>query len=253
MRKYLNDQGTVSILLIAAAIGVIAFLLVSSTALFKNNIFQALFPKPGSFASGPISNPVSNPVSPTPTPSTTFNFTMNGASNVPPVTTNGIGSGTLVLSANQTSATLTMSYANLTSPANLAHIHGPATTTQAAGIIFPLNINASTSGSNLVTNINGLTAQQVADLKNGLWYVNVHTNNFPGGEIRGQILATPSPSASPIPGDIDGNGKVDIFDYNFMLTDFGKVGSGIGSDLDGNGKVDIFDYNILLTNFGRTG
>lgn len=67
---------------------------------------------------------------------------------------------------------------------------------------------------------------------------------------------TPSPLASPSPspvkpGDIDGNGKVDIFDYNILLTNFGKTGTGIQGDIDNSGKVDIFDYNILLTNFGK--
>lgn len=60
-----------------------------------------------------------------------------------------------------------------------------------------------------------------------------------------------SPAAIEIPGDVDGNGKVDIFDYNALLSDFGKTQTGLLSDLDKNGKVDIFDYNLLLTNFGR--
>jgi hypothetical protein len=33
-----------------------------------------------------------------------------------------------------------------------------------------------------------LTPAQVADLMNGLSYINIHTSQFPGGEIRGQIL-----------------------------------------------------------------
>ncbi len=61
--------------------------------------------------------------------------------------------------------------------------------------------------------------------------------------------ATPTPS--PKPGDIDLNGKVDIFDYNILLTNYARTGQGIQGDLDNNGKVDIFDYNILLTNFGK--
>jgi hypothetical protein len=78
-------------------------------------------------------------------------------------------------------------------------------------------------------------------------------------------LTTPSPTASPsiaasvTPsatnvtklGDIDGNNKVDIFDYNILLTNFNKTGSSIQGDLNNSGKVDIFDYNILLTNFGK--
>lgn len=64
-------------------------------------------------------------------------------------------------------------------------------------------------------------------------------------------FTTASPSPSPKPGDIDGNTKVDIFDYNILLTNFGKTGTGLQGDLDNNQKVDVFDYNILLTNFGK--
>ena len=60
-----------------------------------------------------------------------------------------------------------------------------------------------------------------------------------------------SPNPSSKPGDIDGNNKVDIFDYNQLLTDFGKTGANLASDIDKDGFVGIFDYNILLTNFGK--
>jgi hypothetical protein len=61
----------------------------------------------------------------------------------------------------------------------------------------------------------------------------------------------PAASASGKVGDIDGNGKIDIFDYNLLLSNYGKPGASLQGDFDGNGKVDIFDYNILLTNFGK--
>ncbi len=63
----------------------------------------------------------------------------------------------------------------------------------------------------------------------------------------------PSPSPSPtLAGDVDGNGKVNIFDYNAILSDFGKIGASLASDLNKNGRVDIFDYNIVLSNFGKS-
>lgn len=62
---------------------------------------------------------------------------------------------------------------------------------------------------------------------------------------------SPAPSITTKPGDIDGNDRVDIFDYNILLTNFNKTGSGIQGDLNNSGKVDIFDYNVLLTNFGK--
>lgn len=50
--------------------------------------------------------------------------------------------------------------------------------------------------------------------------------------------------------DINNSGKVDIFDYNILLSNFGRTSSDIPSDIDNNGKVDIFDYNKLLSDFG---
>lgn len=60
-------------------------------------------------------------------------------------------------------------------------------------------------------------------------------------------------SITSIPGDINDDGKVDIFDYNILLSDFGKTGA-VGfspADLNPDGKIDIFDYNILVGNFGK--
>jgi len=37
-------------------------------------------------------------------------------------------------------------------------------------------------------------AQQISQLEGGLWYINIHSANFGGGEIRGQILPVPEPS-----------------------------------------------------------
>jgi len=54
-----------------------------------------------------------------------------------------------------------------------------------------------------------------------------------------------------LPGDLDHNGKVDIFDYNLLLQNFGLTACGNAADIDGNCKVDIFDYNILVGNFGK--
>jgi hypothetical protein len=35
---------------------------------------------------------------------------------------------------------------------------------------------------------------QLNQLNGGLWYFNIHTSTFGGGEIRGQILPVPEPS-----------------------------------------------------------
>lgn len=68
--------------------------------------------------------------------------------------------------------------------------------------------------------------------------------------------ASPSPTPSPSPakpGDLNIDGKVDIFDYNIIIFDFDKTGSAgfIPADINKNGKVDIFDYNVVVENFGK--
>lgn len=48
-------------------------------------------------------------------------------------------------------------------------------------------------GSNIT-----LSASQEADLLAGNWYVNMHTQNFSGGEIRGQVNVAPIPEPSAL-------------------------------------------------------
>ncbi len=79
------------------------------------------------------------------------------------------------------------------------------------------------------------------------------TTNIPAAGVI--TIYDKSANASPLPsavklGDLDVDNDVDIFDYNILLTDFGKTGTS-PADIDKNGKVDIFDYNTLLTNFGK--
>ena len=51
--------------------------------------------------------------------------------------------------------------------------------------------------------------------------------------------------------DFTGDGNVDIYDYNILVSHFGKTGTNLAGDIDKNGKVDIFDYNSLVENFGK--
>lgn len=61
------------------------------------------------------------------------------------------------------------------------------------------------------------------------------------------------PAPAGLASDLDTDGDVDIFDYNILLSNFGKTGSPgfILADIIKNGAVDIFDYNILLGDFGK--
>jgi CHRD domain len=94
-------------------------------------------------------------------------------------------------------------FANLSSLANNSHIHGPTASnngsgfTQTAGVLFNLtrSSNAVTGGTFTDAPIL-LTAPQATDLLNGKYYINIHTVNNGGGEIRGFIVPVPEPATS---------------------------------------------------------
>lgn len=85
-------------------------------------------------------------------------------------------------------------FTDLTGDATFAHIHGNAAQTGTAGVLFNMSsgLTASASNGSISYSTLALSAQQESDLLAGLWYVNVHTDANPGGEIRGNIVPEPS-------------------------------------------------------------
>lgn len=123
-------------------------------------------------------------------PSQLFVASLNAAQEVPATTSLGTGTATLLLSPDESSAHVSLNFSGLSSPQNAAHIHGPAMPAVTAPVLFPLPLGQISDFQI------SLTAAQVQDLKNGLHYINVHTSNFPNGEIRGQFQ--PAASANSI-------------------------------------------------------
>jgi len=121
---------------------------------------------------------------------------LNGASEIPPVSTPATGLGNLMLVGNQ--LTINLTYQGLSGVATASHIHGPATTAQNAGVLISLApYNGGVYGtfgslSGTVT----LTTEQLANVVDGLTYVNFHTPAHPAGEMRGQII--PQVTAVPL-------------------------------------------------------
>ena len=111
-----------------------------------------------------------------------FSAHMVGSDEVPPNQTTGSGDATAKLDTATKSFTYQGSYSGLTGPATMAHFHGPAAPGKNAPPVVPFKDPASPVRGQAT-----LTDAQIADLKNGLWYVNVHTAAHPGGEIRGQV------------------------------------------------------------------
>lgn len=113
----------------------------------------------------------------------TFRATLSSAAEVPSNASSG--TGTLEASFDKASSVLKwrVVYSGLTGPATMAHFHGPALPGANAGVVVPFPSAASPAEGSAT-----LTPAQITDLMAGKWYVNVHTAQFPGGEIRGQVL-----------------------------------------------------------------
>ncbi len=115
-----------------------------------------------------------------------FATSLKGADEVPPTDSKGTGKVTATLNTADKKFSYTVSYSGLTGAATMAHFHGPA----AAGANAPPVVAVPASAlANPMKGSQVLTDAQIADLKAGQWYFNIHTAAHPGGEIRGQVAA----------------------------------------------------------------
>jgi hypothetical protein len=144
-----------------------------------------------------------------------FKTSLAGSNEVPANASPGTGTATILINDALDTITISASFAGLTAGTAAAHIHCCTSATANTGVAietpslpgFPLGV---TSGSfsnsfNLLdannynapfVTANGGTAigardALIAGLLAGRSYFNIHTANFPGGEIRGQLTSVP--------------------------------------------------------------
>ena len=148
-----------------------------------------------------------------------FTGTLTGSQEVPPTGSAGTGTAVVTLDTATNLLTVNVTFAGLGSPTIASHIHccaPPGTNALVATAVptfpgFPLGV---TSGTYLMTfdltaastynpafitahggTVAGAQAAFIAGLISGQTYLNVHTSQFPGGEIRGQLRAVPEPAS----------------------------------------------------------
>jgi hypothetical protein len=115
---------------------------------------------------------------------------LTGFSENPDVTTPASGFVGAALQSNVLSFVVT--YKDLKSKATAAHFHGPAVTTNNTGVIQGIEAFHRGTLSTQGVFVGSITLSQanVSNLLAGLIYVNVHTTNHSGGEIRAQLCPT---------------------------------------------------------------
>ena len=160
----------------------------------------------------------------------TFTAILSGANELPnPVPSPGTGLATVVLDPTAQTLQVNATFSGLTSPTITgAHIHccapfgtnaGVATTTpvfpgfpqvgnsgtyssQVFDLTQPLIYNpafiALQAGSTPAEMLMNAENSLIAGIIGGQTYFNIHTSNFPAGEIRGQLAPVPLPAALPL-------------------------------------------------------
>lgn len=134
------------------------------------------------------------------TPSNVYVATLTSAGEFPtPPQPNANATGTATFTVNASSVDYVITYANLSGPPVVAHIHPGAAGTANSPIIpsfagLPTTTSATFSGTFQATDIKAGAGIAAGDLnglvtmmKAGTAYANIHTQANPNGEIRGQI------------------------------------------------------------------
>jgi hypothetical protein len=149
----------------------------------------------------------------------TYFAVLSGAGEVPPTPSLGTGFATVTVDVAAQTLLVQLSFSGLLSTTTASHIHccttvpfagtaGVATTTPTFPM-FPLGVTSGTYSHMFsltdpgtynpafVTAQGGLANAETAllnGLATGQTYLNIHTNQFPGGEINGFLAAAPEPS-----------------------------------------------------------
>ena len=146
-----------------------------------------------------------------------YTTTLSGPGEAPPNASPGTGTASVIFDATAHTLEVQATFSGLLSPTTASHIHCCVVPPGPAGVatmvptfsLFPLGVTSGTFDQTLSTllastynpafvtanggTVAGAEAALVAGLNAGQSYLNIHTTDFPGGEIRGFLVAAPIP------------------------------------------------------------
>ena len=164
---------------------------------------------------------------------TVYTATLSGPAESPPNASAGTGSATVTIDDIANTMLVEVNFTGLTGTTTASHIHAPTALGFAgtAGVAtqlptfsgFPLGVTsgtysnlfdlltAATYNPSFVTanggTVAGAESALLSAIGSGRAYLNIHTTAFPGGEIRGFLVAVPEPAT-----------------WAMMLLGFGAIG-----------------------------
>jgi len=135
-----------------------------------------------------------------------FNARLVGDNEVPPIYSDGKASFHMEIASDGKSATFSYNFSGLSSNLVVSHLHFGPNRVAGGVMVFlcgggnqpacPAATSGTIDGTITSANVVQLAAQGIAAgdidtafelVRSGLAYANMHTTNFPGGEIRGQV------------------------------------------------------------------
>jgi hypothetical protein len=114
-----------------------------------------------------------------------FKVPLNGAEQVPPVTSAGKGSAALTWDPSTRVVTWDITDSGLTGPVTMAHFHNSPEGKNGPVVIWLTKKDTEATGA--IKGEATLTPEQAKQFEAGDWYINLHTKDHPAGEIRGQV------------------------------------------------------------------
>lgn len=154
----------------------------------------------------------------------TYLIDLSGPNEAPPNSSLGRGTGRVTVDLDLVTMRVEVEFSGLTGTVTASHIHGPTSVPLqgTAGVMtptptfpnFPLGVTsgaydqtfdltlASSYNQAFITASGGTVGQAMNRMllafEEGRAYLNIHTTAFPGGEIRGFLIAVPAPGCGAV-------------------------------------------------------
>lgn len=120
----------------------------------------------------------------------TLSGSATGAKEIPANTSTGTATISGTYNKANNSLSYTINWTGMTGNLSVAHFHGPASATESAGPMLDITIGTNGTSGTVSSTVTVTDAFESA-LLDGRIYYNLHTVQYPNGEVRSQVTLSP--------------------------------------------------------------